>query len=345
MDQQLSLSDSCRLQRSIAAEKQAVKARIAYFKREESKIWRNLDEVRRKAKKLEEGRELAEQKKQSLIQLERVRKRREAENSRRALEIKTSLDTIKEQHLKNKACTLAAKREATREARKERAEIIRMKHLEQAREVAAKSERAVAIHRASLEAKLQAKAEKEKKQRMVREEAQRKRAAVLARAQADKAELAALEEEEMRCLQRLQHSRMLSQASLQCLEAPQGQSSSLRTMMGSRGAGALLEGEGLSWSPSKSEEGYHITVVREVGNVQSDGDKGGNYRERPGRPPRGSKHQEDQPSLSTVDGLGVAVESDDEGPPLLGGTDSSIDRHHRGGSHITPTGERAGSSG
>lgn len=54
----------------------------------------------------------------------------------------------------------------------------------------------------------------------------------------------------------------------QCLEAPQGQSSSLRTMMGSRGAGALLEGEGLSWSPSKSEEGYHITVVREVGNVQ-----------------------------------------------------------------------------
>lgn len=66
---------------------------------------------------------------------------------------------------------MAAKREATREARKERAEIIRMKHLEQvglyqaeregrswtlqAREVAAKSERAVAIHRASLEAKLQ----------------------------------------------------------------------------------------------------------------------------------------------------------------------------------------------
>ncbi|KAF4658931.1 54S ribosomal protein L2 mitochondrial [Perkinsus olseni] len=329
MEQRLSLSDSCRLQRSIAAEKQAVKARIAYFKREENKIWRNLDEVKRQTRKLEKGRESARQRRHSLMELDKARRQREAENVKRALELKTSLGITKEQHLKNREAVLLAKREATRETRKESAEIQRMKRRTEARDLAMKSKRAVAIHQASIEAKLQVKAEKEKKLRRVREEAQQKRAAILASAKADKAELAVLEEEEMRCLQRLQNSRMISQSALQDLEISWGEASPLCSLLHSRGASSLRAGEGLPWAPKFYPKSKFHSCSSKFAPPPRAAAKKEQFDYSGSRPLQASKLLEDHRSLSTV-----AVESDDEGPPRLSGTPSRIRDQHRGDAQL-----------
>ncbi|KAF4661146.1 54S ribosomal protein L2 mitochondrial [Perkinsus chesapeaki] len=326
----LSLSDTCRLQRSVEADKQALKSRIAYFKREEEKIWRNLDEVRRHAKKLEQGRASAMERRQSLRELERARKLREIENAKKALELKANLGITKEQHLRNKEEALATKKEATRRARKESAEIVRMKRVSEANDRAVKSKKAVAIQQASIEGKLQVKAEREKRLRKLREAAERKRLGILANAKAEEAELSALEEEEMRCLQRLQNSRMVSQSVLQDLEASLGQSSPLCSMLKSRTASALAAGNGLPWSPEFSTKSkFH------------------SYSTRFGPPPRTVGRSEPAVYVNTTKGsllssqlagslpmVATAVESEDEGPPKIGGTPSKIGSRHQGSTHL-----------
>ncbi|KAF4702853.1 54S ribosomal protein L2 mitochondrial, partial [Perkinsus olseni] len=242
---------------------------------------------------------------------------------------KTSLGITKEQHLKNREAVLLAKREATREAREESAEIERMKRRTEARDLAMKSKRAVAIHQASIEAKLQAKAEKEKRLRRVRGEAQQKRAAILASAKADKAELAVLEEEEMRCLQRLQNSRMISQSALQDLEISLGEASPLCSMLHSRGAFSLRAGEGLPWAPKFSPKSKFHSYSSKFAPPPRAAGKKEQFEYSGSRPFQASKLLEDHRSLSTV-----AVESDDEGPPRLSGTPSRIRDQHRGDTQL-----------
>merc|ERR1719146_437935 len=55
----VSVHEAQRMKKAFHANAKAIQNRIHYFKREEEKIWRDLEEVRRQASKIEDGRSRA----------------------------------------------------------------------------------------------------------------------------------------------------------------------------------------------------------------------------------------------------------------------------------------------
>merc|ERR1719460_3005848 len=95
----------------------------------------------------------------------------------------------------------------------------------------ANSERAVAIQRQQLEARLKVNQDRAVKLERMRADQEQERAQAEIEVQEVESKLPALEEQEMLCLQRLQNSRIVTQSVLEELETSLGSRSSVTSLL------------------------------------------------------------------------------------------------------------------
>lgn len=204
-----------RAKKQAEVESQAIQNRIEYFKREEEKIWKDLDAVRRRATKIEDGRGRVSEKRMVGQMLHEARVQATADNRHRAKVIRDEIETQKTQS----AAELRRAKAIAGETRKREAlEAAHHKRMVEAQERLRNTERAVAIQRAQLEAKLRTSKEQADRLASLREEHEFEKRAAEDEVLAVESRLPDLEREEQIWLQRLQNSRIVTQSVLEELE-------------------------------------------------------------------------------------------------------------------------------
>jgi len=216
-----------RVQKGVEQNIQTVESRIKFFRREEEKIWRDLEEVRRQAAKIEDGRKRAlekkladktiSQRKEQNVEVNRVRASKQQGNNDRIKSI--SVEMIEKKCL------------AGDQQRKESEEILRLKKLEEVQHRLSRSEKVVSLQREQLEAKLKSNRERAERILRIREGQELARLEAARDVQLVESRLPELEAQEMACLQRLQNSRIVTQTVLQELEASLGSQSAVTAML------------------------------------------------------------------------------------------------------------------
>jgi hypothetical protein len=259
----LSTHELRRVQKVTEQNVQAVESRIKYFRREEEKIWRDLEEVRRQASKIEEGRMRQYEKREADQAVAQNKQHYVAQNQIRVSKLKQDKDRrrLQEGVL---SVPLNDKRAQGDQQRRESGEILRRKRLEEAQDRLAKSERVVAMQREQLESKLRSNQDRAERLARLRETNEQ----VRLQAERDVVEveqkLPELEAQEMVCLERLQNSRIVTQTVLQELEASLGSQSAVTTLLRSKQqrSGFIPEGDSIgSASPvGNFAEGRHHEV-------------------------------------------------------------------------------------
>jgi len=139
-----------------------------------------------------------------------------------------------EQRKRNQAAQQREKQVAGQEQRRASQDILRQKRMNEAQVRLQNSERAFAIQRAQLEARLKVNQEKATKLERMREQQEMDRQFAEQEVAAVESRLPALEEQEMVCLQRLQNSRIVTQAALEELESSLGSRSSVTSLLRSK---------------------------------------------------------------------------------------------------------------
>merc|ERR550514_1345889 len=112
----VSVHEAQRMKKAFHANAKAIQNRIHYFKREEEKIWRDLEEVRRQASKIEDGRSRA------------MERRLATKNIQTSREAGTNSNRLRAAH--QKANTEAVKKDLWSRRRQESAEMLRHKKME-----------------------------------------------------------------------------------------------------------------------------------------------------------------------------------------------------------------------
>lgn len=226
--QRLTVHEASRVKKAVEANVQAIENRIRFFQREEEKIWRDLEEVRRQASTIEEGRGRALEKKLADKMITEAKTSSMVENRHRVAAQK-KVNSRSKEAIKNNQ--MEAKMQAGQEQRRVSQDILRQKRgmAEQAR--IANMERALAIEKQKMEAKLRANQEKAMRLQQLREQQEHDRLNAEFEVQHVESRLPALEAEEMVCLQRLQNSRIVTQSVLEELESSLGSRSSVTSLL------------------------------------------------------------------------------------------------------------------
>jgi len=214
-----SVHESLRAKKQAEDESRAIENRIRYFKREEEKIWKDLDDVRRQASKIESGRGRTIEKRLADQHLHEAKIKEIQEKKLRAQQQREH----REQHKhKNADEVRRAKQLAGEQRKREQLQSMQQKRIEEAQERLRNSERAVAIQRSQLEAKL--KTSKDQAERLAALRAEHEDAKQRAHEEVVDAtsRLPELEREEQLWLQRLQNSRIVTQSVLEELEVSLG---------------------------------------------------------------------------------------------------------------------------
>lgn len=224
----LTVHEANRVKKAAESNVKAIENRIRFFQREEEKIWRDLEEVRRQAATIEEGRSRTLEKKLAHRTIEQAREAAMQENKARAATMKKA---ITEQRIQNRVSNLQQKQQVGLEQRRTSQDILRQKRMNEAQQRLQNSERAVAIQRQQLEARLKVNEEKAQKLDQLRRQQETERINAEMEVQEVESRLPALEAEEMVCLQRLQNSRIVTQSVLEELESSLGTRSSVTSLL------------------------------------------------------------------------------------------------------------------
>merc|ERR1719414_2449992 len=131
---------------------------------------------------------------------------------------------------------------------------MRQKRMQEAQVRLKNSERAVAIQRAQLEARLKLNQERAVKLERLREEQEAERQQAENEVQEAESRLPELEAEEMVCLQRLQNSRIVTQSVLEELETSLGSQSSVTNLLRQKQRGQDRNQSALAESPQEVDE-------------------------------------------------------------------------------------------
>jgi len=214
---------------------QTIKNRIAYFAREEAKIWRDLEDVRRQTGKIEDGRARKSEKDQANQSLLRRSQQLYYENRLNAARKKKDRDVIRDIHEK----ALIEKRANGEERRQKAQEVLQQKRLFLRETELRNSERAMTIQRSSIDARMRNNEIRQRRLEELHEEAEIRRAAAVKEVDDIESLLPNLEAQEMECLQRLQNSRVVTANVLEELEASLGQSSSVTNQLRLRGKSSM----------------------------------------------------------------------------------------------------------
>lgn len=206
-----------RQQKGIEQNALAVSNRIRHFKKEEERVWRDLEQVRRQAAKIEEGRsrlaerELAEQAISSFKEKRHVANREYVKKHRDDGKITKAINTQE----------ILTRRHSNADAQRSVAEDLqRKKQQELAQHSMIRSEKVSVMQRDRAEATLrlsQARSERLANMRRDREAVARRERAETQKKQCE-ARIPDLEEEELQCLQRLQHSRQVTMTVMRQLD-------------------------------------------------------------------------------------------------------------------------------
>lgn len=224
----MSVHEANRARKATEANAVAIENRIRFFRREEEKIWRDLEEVRRQAATIEEGRVRALEKKLADQTIQQARVMAFEENKKRAEKQRVATmearKSVQSQHSHEK-------RAAGEEQRQQRKNLLNQKRLNEKQAALQNSERAVAIQRAQLEARMKANQQRSEKLQMMKEKQEQERLDAEASVRDVEQRLPALEAEEMKCIQRLQNSRIVTQSVLEELESSLGTRSSVTSLL------------------------------------------------------------------------------------------------------------------
>lgn len=227
----MTVHESSRAKKAVESNAKAIENRIRFFQREEAKIWRDLEEVRRQAATIEEGRTRTLEKKLADRTIQDQRDMAVRQNQARAA---ATRNHGVEQRKRNQILQEREKKIAGEEQRRMSQDILRQKRMQEAQARLQNSERAVAIQRAQLESKLRVNEERQARIERLREEHEQERVAAEIEVQDAEAMLPQLEAEEMVCLQRLQNSRIVTQSVLEELESSLGKQSAVTSLLRSK---------------------------------------------------------------------------------------------------------------
>jgi len=228
---ELSVHEAKCVKKAVESNVKAIENRIRFFQREEEKIWRDLEEVRRQAATIEEGRSRTLEKKLADRTIQQAREVALQSNRQKAATAKT---TGNESRKRNQFAQMREKQMQGQEARRASEDILRQKRMNEAQVRLQNSERAVAIQRSQLEARLKVNSERAGKLEKLRAEQDHERAQAEMEVQEVESRLPALEAEEIVCLKRLQNSRIVTQSVLEELETSLGSRSSVTSLLRSK---------------------------------------------------------------------------------------------------------------
>jgi len=223
-----SVHEANRAKKAVSSNVKAIENRIRFFQREEEKIWRDLEEVRRQAATIEEGRSRTLEKKLADRSIAQARTLALEQNRVRAAGQRSTGAEMRQRNQYNNAREKQVQGEAQRKIRED---ISRQKKYNDAQVRLQNSERAVAIQRQQLEARLKVNSERAGKLDRLRVEQEAERQQAEAEVEEVGSRLPALEAEEMACLQRLQNSRIVTQSVLEELETSLGSRSSVTNLL------------------------------------------------------------------------------------------------------------------
>lgn len=224
----LTVHEANRVKKAVDQNVKAIENRIRFFQREEEKIWKDLEEVRRQASMIEDGRSRIVEKKLADAAITQAKEVQTQANRQRAA---ATRQAVVEQRRQHQFIQTQAKQMAGQEQRRISQEILRQKRMQEAQTKLTNSEKAVAIQRTQLEARLRVNQERAEKLERVRAEQEAERLSAEKEVQAASARLPDLEAEEMMCLQRLQNSRIVTQSVLEELESSLGSKSSVTSLL------------------------------------------------------------------------------------------------------------------
>jgi hypothetical protein len=230
-DRAVSVHEAQRMKKAFHANAKAIQNRIHYFKREEEKIWRDLEEVRRQASKIEDGRSRAMERRMATKNIQTSREAGTNSNRLRAAHQKANTEAIKKEQAYE---AVREKKDQWTRRRQEAAEMLRHKKMLDAQARLRNSERAVSVQKQKLEAQLkvnQQRGERLKEIRIQQELARRDAEDQVTHVEQS---LPLLEAEELLCVQRLQNSRIVTQSVLQELEQSLGARSPVASLLRSK---------------------------------------------------------------------------------------------------------------
>lgn len=230
----MTIHEANRLKKVADRNRKAIENRIRFFQKEEEKIWRDLEAVRRQAATIEEGRSRIIEKKLADRAIQQEKELIIQQNRSRASQNKCVVADLRQQQqfeVMRERQLLATQQRETSQA------VLRQKRQVELEERRRNAERAALIQIAQKDARMRASQERALRLERFRElqeyERQQAEQEVL------EAELAIpeLEEQEMVCLQRLQNSRIITQSVLEELESRLGSRSSVTTLLRSKQRG------------------------------------------------------------------------------------------------------------
>lgn len=257
----MTVHEANRAKKAVETNCKMIENRIRYFQREEEKIWRDLEEVRRQAATIEDGRSRTLEKKLADRTIQQERDLELRQNRARAAATKASGSETRK---RNQLMQMREKQIAGEEQRRVSQDILRQKRMQEAQVRLANSERAVAIQRAQLESRLRANQEKAVRLERLKEQQEQDRVNAELEVADAESRLPQLEAEEMVCLQRLQNSRIVTQSVLEELETSLGKRSSVTSLLRSKQRGQDILNATLS-------ENMEEEPMSPENNSQSDG--------------------------------------------------------------------------
>lgn len=211
-----------------------IENRILYCQREEDRLWRDVQEVRRQASIRDKGKMRTAEKRMSEQAIQEGRELH--------LEGRRSKANQTKKMLEDSAHKLNEAREGRRQQlevssqdqRRMSAEILRQKRLGEKQSALRNTERAVAIQRSQLVARFKTAQQKSERIQALREDAERHRMEKELGVHELESRLSVLEAEELACIERLQNSRVVTQSVFDELETSFGSRASMCSIMRGR---------------------------------------------------------------------------------------------------------------
>lgn len=217
----------------------SIENRIRYFQREEERLWRDVEEVRRQATIREKGKAREAERREASQAIQEIREQHLEEKRSRANQTKKMLEEASQRV--HEAPFIQQRVIAGQDQRRMSAEVMHQKKLSEKQLAIRNTERALSIQRSQLQARIKTAQQKAERIQALRVEAERQRVAKERGVHEVESQLSALEAEEMVCIQRLQHSRVVAQSELEGLELSFGPRSSIASALRARQARPSME--------------------------------------------------------------------------------------------------------
>ncbi|CAJ1358207.1 unnamed protein product [Effrenium voratum] len=230
-DRPMTVHEANRAKKAIDKNRKAIENRIRYFQKEEEKIWRDLEEVRRQAAAIEEGRSRTIEKKLADRAIQQERDLMLQQNRVKAAQNRVSVTDYRKRQqfeaMREKQLSAQVQRETSQAIMHQKRQIdMEMRKTN--------SERAAMIQISQKEARSRASQERSARLERVREFQEYERQQAEQEVLEAESTLPELEEQELICLQRLQNSRIVTQSVLEELETRLGSQSSVATLLRSK---------------------------------------------------------------------------------------------------------------